>query len=445
MRIQLSEHFDYKKLLRFVLPSVVMIVFTLIYGVVDGLFISNFVGKSALTAINLIMPLLIIMGAIGFMIGTGGSALVAKTLGEKEPEKAHAYFSMLVICMVAAGLLLTVLGQLLLPKIASLLGAAGATYDYCVLYGRIVLSSMIFFMLQNVFQSFFVVAEKPRLGLIVTVAAGAMNIVLDALFVAGFRWGLAGAAIATAVSQIFGGVFPVLYFMRRNDSLLRFAKPIWDMKILLKSCANGSSEFLSNISASVVTLLYNFQLMKIAGEDGVAAYGAIMYVSMIFLAFFMGYAVGCSPVISYHYGAKNHDELKNLFRKSLVIMGVLGVGMTALAEGLAVPLSKMVRRIRRSAVRHDAARIPHLRVFIFDLRFQRIRLRSLYGAQQRVGIRSYLLYTNPRFARCRHSRAARVLRAGRRLDGDQCFGRAGAARYIRLHVGKTEKVSLRLT
>lgn len=341
MRIQLSEHFDYKKLLRFVLPSVVMIVFTLIYGVVDGLFISNFVGKSALTAINLIMPLLIIMGAIGFMIGTGGSALVAKTLGEKEPEKAHAYFSMLVICMVAAGLLLTVLGQLLLPKIASLLGAAGATYDYCVLYGRIVLSSMIFFMLQNVFQSFFVVAEKPRLGLIVTVAAGAMNIVLDALFVAGFRWGLAGAAIATAVSQIFGGVFPVLYFMRRNDSLLRFAKPIWDMKILLKSCANGSSEFLSNISASVVTLLYNFQLMKIAGEDGVAAYGAIMYVSMIFLAFFMGYAVGCSPVISYHYGAKNHDELKNLFRKSLVIMGVLGVGMTALAEGLAVPLSKM--------------------------------------------------------------------------------------------------------
>ena len=306
MRIQLSEHFDYKKLLRFVLPSVVMIVFTLIYGVVDGLFISNFVGKSALTAINLIMPLLIIMGAIGFMIGTGGSALVAKTLGEKEPEKAHAYFSMLVICMVAAGLLLTVLGQLLLPKIASLLGAAGATYDYCVLYGRIVL-----------------------------------NIVLDALFVAGFRWGLAGAAIATAVSQIFGGVFPVLYFMRRNDSLLRFAKPIWDMKILLKSCANGSSEFLSNISASVVTLLYNFQLMKIAGEDGVAAYGAIMYVSMIFLAFFMGYAVGCSPVISYHYGAKNQDELKNLFRKSLVIMGVLGVGMTALAEGLAVPLSKM--------------------------------------------------------------------------------------------------------
>lgn len=342
MRIQLSDHFTYKKLLIFVLPSVVMMVFISIYSVVDGLFVSNFSGPSAVAAINLIFPLIFILGAIGFMLGAGGSALVSKVLGEGDNEKANAYFSLLVYATFAIGVVIAVAGQFVVPPIAKFFGAEGITYDYCVLYGRVLIAAQPFFILQNVFQNFFVTAEKPRLGLIVTAGAGVANMVLDAIFVAAFNWGLAGAAAATAVSQIIGGVVPVVYFMRKNDSLLRITKTKFYGKALLKSFANGSSEFLSNVSAAVVTMLYNFQIQRfVPGDDGVAAYGSIMYVVMIFFSVFMGYAVGSAPLIAYNYGADNRSELNNLFKKSMIITAVCGITMTVLSEALAYPFTMM--------------------------------------------------------------------------------------------------------
>lgn len=340
-RIQLSDHFTYGRLLRFTLPSIVMMIFTSIYSVVDGLFVSNFVGKTPFAAINLIMPILIVLGALGFMIGTGGSAIVAKTLGERDTERANHYFSMLVYVTVVGGVLLTALGELLLRPMCVLLGAKGEMLENCVLYGRIVLLALTAFMLQNVFQSFLITAEKARLGLIITVLSGVTNMVLDYVFIALLHWGLAGAALATALSQMVGGVTPFVYFLRENDSLLRLTKTRFDGRILLKTCTNGSSELMSNISASVVTMLYNFQLMSLAGEDGIAAYGVVMYVNFIFAAIFVGYSIGTAPVIGYQYGAQNHAELKNLFRRSLVLMTLSGAGMALLAEALAQPLTQI--------------------------------------------------------------------------------------------------------
>lgn len=341
MRIQLSEHFSYQKLLRFVLPSVIMMIFTSIYGVVDGLFVSNFVGKIPFAAVNLIMPLLMILGALGFMIGTGGSAIVSKTMGEGKLEKANQYFSMLVYVTIAGGILLTILGQIGIRPLAMAMGATENMIDDCVLYGRILLVSLTAFMLQNVFQSFFVTAEKPQLGLGITVAAGLTNMVLDFLFIAVFHWGVAGAAVATALSQVVGGIVPIFYFVRPNNSRLRISKAKWDGRALLKSCTNGSSELMTNVSMSLVNMLYNFQLMRLVGENGVAAYGVIMYVNLIFVSIFLGYSIGSAPIVGYHYGAANHGELKSLFRKSLTLIGIAGIVLTLLAVGLSGPLSKI--------------------------------------------------------------------------------------------------------
>ena len=341
MKIQLSDHFSYSRLLRFVFPSIVMMIFTSIYGVVDGLFVSNFVGKTPFAAINLIWPVLMALGALGFMIGTGGSAIIAKTLGEGDRRRANQIFSMLVVVTVIGGLLLTVVGMVFLPDVARFLGAEGDMLQNCVTYGRIILAAQSAFMLQNVFQSLLVTAEKPQLGLAFTVAAGMTNIVLDALFVAVLRWGLIGAALATAASQLVGGLAPLFYFLRENDSLLRLTSFRMDWRALAKTCTNGSSELMTNLSMSLVNILYNFQLMRLIGEDGVAAYGVIMYVNFIFIAIFLGYSIGSAPVVGYHYGAEHHGELKNLLVKSLVLMGGGGFVLTALAEVLAAPLSQM--------------------------------------------------------------------------------------------------------
>lgn len=341
MRIQLSEHFTYGKLLRFTFPSVVMMIFTSIYGVVDGVFVSNFAGKTPFAAVNLIMPLLIITGAPGFMVGTGGSAIVAKTMGQGKPELANRYFSFLVCAAAVGGTAVGVLGFAFARPIASLLGAEGEMLEYCVLYARIILAANPFFILQNVFQSFFVTAEKPKLGLYVTVGAGLTNIVLDALLVGVFRWGVAGAALATILSQAVGGLTPIVYFLRENSSLLHLVRPRFDGRILWKTCTNGSSELMSNISGSIVSMLYNFQLLRLAGEDGVAAYGAIMYVNFIFLAIFIGYAIGSAPVVSYHYGAEHSDELHSLLVKSAVLTEAVGVVMAVLALLAAGPLAKI--------------------------------------------------------------------------------------------------------
>lgn len=340
MKIQLSEHFTYKKLLRFVLPSIVMMIFTSIYGVVDGLFVSNYVGKTAFAAVNLVMPLLMMLSALGFMMGTGGSAIVAKTLGEGDKERADRYFSMMVYVTLAGGMALTVLGLVFLRPIVIALGAEGEMIGQCLIYGRISLASLTFFMVQNVFQSFFVAAEKPHLGLGVMVAAGVTNMVLDYVFIVVFGWGIAGAAAATAAGETVGGLVPLIYFSRKNTSLLRLTKTGIKGKILLKACTNGSSELMTNLSMSLVNMLYNIQLMKLAGEDGVAAYGVIMYVNFIFLATFIGYSIGSAPIVGYHFGARNHNELKNLFRKSMRLIGGWGVLLMLLAFVLSGPLAQ---------------------------------------------------------------------------------------------------------
>ncbi len=339
--IQLSDHFSYKKLLRFTLPSVIMMVFTSVYGVVDGFFVSNYVGKTPFTAVNFIMPFLLILGSVGFMFGTGGGALIAKFLGEGDKEKANRTFSLVIYSSFVCGVVLAALGLIFIRPFAAMLGAQGQMLEDCVTYGRVILYAIPAYILQFEFQCLFATAGKPTLGLIVTVAAGVTNMILDALFVAVFSFGLVGAAAATAISQCVGGLLPLVYFFSKNKSTLRLGKTSMNWKNLGQSCLNGSSELMSNISMSVVSMLYNTQLLHYAGEDGVAAYGVLMYVSLVFQAAFIGYVTGGSPIVSYHFGAQNYSELKHLLKKSLVIIATSAVSMFVLANLLATPLSRM--------------------------------------------------------------------------------------------------------
>ena len=341
MNIQLSDHFGYAKLLRFTLPSIAMMIFTSIYGVVDGLFVSNFVGKTEFAAVNFIFPFLMILGTVGFMLGTGGSALIAKTMGEGDKERANSLFSLFVYTGLIVGVVIAIVSFIFIRPIAALMGAEGELLDYCVTYGRILIISLPALILQFMFHSFFVTAEKPQLGLFVTVGAGVTNMVLDALLTAVFPLGIVGAATATAASQIVGGFVPLLYFARKNSSLLCLTKTRFDGRALLKASANGSSELMSNVSMSLVSMLYNIQLMKYAGENGVAAYGVLMYVNFVFVSMFIGFAVGSAPIFSFHFGADNSGELKSLLKKSTVINIAASLFMAAAAFLLAVPLSKI--------------------------------------------------------------------------------------------------------
>lgn len=337
--IQLSDHFSYKRLLRFTFPSIIMLIFTSIYGVVDGFFVSNFVGKTPFTAVNFIMPVLMILGSAGFLFGTGGGALISLTMGKGRGEKANELFSMVVYISIAIGAALAVLGLLFLETIAVFLGAEGQLLEDCITYGRIILLAVPASILQFEFQCLFATAGKPQLGLYITLAAGLTNAVLDALFVAAFSWGLEGAAAATGIGQCIGGVLPLFYFARPNTSLLRLGKAAFDGRSMLKICVNGSSELMSNISSSLISMLYNVQLLRYAGEDGIAAYGVLMYVNFIFLASYIGFSVGISPVIGYYYGAGNYGELKSLLKKSLIIISAFAALMFTASRFLAKPLS----------------------------------------------------------------------------------------------------------
>lgn len=341
VNIELSEHFTYRKLLKFTFPSIIMMVLASVYGVVDGFFISNYIGAEAFAAVNIVMPFLMIFGAVGFMVGTGGSALVSYTFGVGDSKKANETFSLLIYVLIGIGILFTLIGLVFLKPICSILGADEVMLPYCVNYGRIILWALVPFMLQNVFQSFLVTAERPNLGLYITIAAGVVNIVLDAVLVGSFRLGVEGAAVATAISQCIAGVIPLVYFAIPNKSKLRMGKTSLDMKSIVKACGNGASEFMTNISLSIVNMLYNWQLMRLLGTNGVVAYGVIMYVNFIFLAIYIGYSMGSAPIVGFHYGAGNKDELKNLFTKSLKIIFAVSITLTVIAEFLASPLSKI--------------------------------------------------------------------------------------------------------
>lgn len=341
MAINLSEHFTYKKLIKFTLPTIIMMIFTSIYGVVDGVFISNFAGNNAFASINLIMPAIMIIGTIGFMMGTGGSAIISKTLGEGDKEKANKQFSLLIYTEIILGIISTIIGILLLKTVAKLLGATDEMMADCLTYGRILLIGMTAFILQNSFQSFMVVAEKPKFGLIISIISGIINMFLDFLLIYVFKLRVAGAAIATVTSQTVGALIPLIYFSRKNDTSLKLGKTKFDLSTIAKTCSNGSSEMVTNLSMSLVNILFNMQLMKLAGANGVSAYGIIMYVGFIFVGTYMGYSVGTAPIIGYHYGSDNKEELKNLLSKSLKLLGVIAVIMTCLAEILAKPLASI--------------------------------------------------------------------------------------------------------
>lgn len=422
--IQLSDHFTYARLFRFVLPSIVMMVFTSIYGVVDGLFVSNFAGKTAFASINLIMPFLIILGAMGFMLGTGGTALVSRVLGEGDKEHANKYFSMITLFGILLGVILTVVGVLSMRPMAILLGATEAMVDDCVLYGRIVVCFLTSFMLQNMFQSFLIAAERPKFGLLITLAAGVTNMVLDALFVGVFRWGIAGAAIATGISQTVGGVVPLMYFLFSKSSPLRLRWTEFEAQPLLRSCANGSSELMSNISGSLIGMLYNAQLMRFLGEDGVATYGVLMYVQFIFVAIDIGYSIGCAPIISYHYGARNHPELRNLLMKGLKVMGILGIVMTIAAISLSGTLANIF--VGYDATLCELTRHAfHLFSFAFLLAGFNIFLSSFFTALNNGGVSAAIS-----FLRTLVFQAASVILLPMALDVDGLWWAASAAEAL---------------
>lgn len=422
--IQLSDHFTYARLFRFVLPSIVMMVFTSIYGVVDGLFVSNFAGKTAFASINLIMPFLIILGAMGFMLGTGGTALVSRVLGEGDKERANKYFSMITLFGILLGVILTVVGVLTMRPMAILLGATEAMVDDCVLYGRIVVCFLTSFMLQNMFQSFLIAAERPKFGLLITLAAGVTNMVLDALFVGVFRWGIAGAAIATGISQTVGGVVPLMYFLFSKSSPLRLRWTKFEAQPLLRSCANGSSELMSNISGSLIGMLYNAQLMRFLGEDGVATYGVLMYVQFIFVAIDIGYSIGCAPIISYHYGARNHPELRNLLMKGLKVMGILGIVMTIAAISLSGTLANIF--VGYDATLCELTRHAfHLFSFAFLLAGFNIFLSSFFTALNNGGVSAAIS-----FLRTLVFQAASVILLPMALDVDGLWWAASAAEAL---------------
>ena len=341
MNIGLSEHFTYKKLIKFTIPTIIMMIFTSIYGVVDGIFVSNCVGSNAFAAVNLIMPVIMILGTLGFMMGTGGSALVSKTIGEGNKEKANRYFSMLIYLLAIVGFILTLLGVVLVEPMAKLLRADKSMLQDCVTYGRTLLIFLVPFCLQNAFQSFLIVAEKPAFGLIISIVSGVSNMVLDFLLIYVFKMGVLGAALATGISQIIGVIIPITYFSTKKNNILHFTKTKFELKPIIRSCINGSSEMLTNLSMSLVNMLFNAQLMKYAGSDGVVAFGIIMYVGFIFSGTYIGYSVGTAPIVGYHYGAENKDELKSLLKKSFILIGVTSVVMTGLAEILSKLLASI--------------------------------------------------------------------------------------------------------
>lgn len=341
MQIQLSDHFTYKRLMRFVASPILMMIFTSVYSVVDGLFVSNFAGELPFAALNFIYPVIMVLGAVGFMFGAGGTAIVSKTLGEGHKTHANRYFTLIVIVTVVCGAALSIAGILSIEAIARLMGAEGEMLHYCTIYAGIILIALPFFMLQNLFQSFLITAEKPKLGFLFTIISGVTNIALDAVFVAGFGMGLRGAAIATAISQAVGGIAPIIYFSCKNSSLLRFCKPKWYGRVVGKACVNGSSELLGNIAMSLVSMIYNAKLLKLVERNGVSAFGVMMYVQFIFVAIFIGYCIGTAPIIGYNFGSQNNKELQNIFKKSMIIISVVGVAMLALAEGLADVISML--------------------------------------------------------------------------------------------------------
>lgn len=337
--ISLSEHFTYPKIFKIVIGPVLMMIFSSFYSVVDGIFLSAYAGDGAFSGVNLIFPYIMILGGVGFMLGTGGVALVTKTLGEGDKKKANSYFSLVLYFAIALGVIITIVGYFTVEPFARMMASLSSSntdlmIDAAIRYGHTMVLGITLFMLQNIFQSFFSGAEKPLMGFVFIAGAGILNILLDWLFVGVLSMGVEGAAYATIIGQFVGGVLPILYFSLYKKLPFKLGKCKLEIKPLLKIMGNGSSEFVSNIASSIVSVCYNMQLLRYIGPDGVSAYGVCMYMNYLFMAIFLGYSVGVAPIIGYNYGAQNHDELHNVFKKSLIIIGIVGFCMLGLGEGV---------------------------------------------------------------------------------------------------------------
>lgn len=342
MKIALSGHYGYMRLVRSSVPSILMMLVGSIYSVVDGLFVSNFVGTTAFAALNVIWPAIMIIGAIGLMIGTGGTALVSMTKGTGDPERADQLFSMLVRFTLLTAVVFMVPLFFLMEPLARMLGADGEMVHQCVVYGRICALGLPAFMLQMTFQSFFMTAEKPQLGTIMSLVCALTNMALDALFIVGFHWGLAGAAAASMIACCVGGFYPLWYFGSRfNTSSLKMVRAPFERKPILKACSNGLSEYVGNISFNILAICYNLQLLRMMGENGVAAYSVLLYYGYVFAAVFFGFNIAVAPVVGYNYGAENYGELRSLLRHSTVLLFILGALMTLASELLAGPAARL--------------------------------------------------------------------------------------------------------
>lgn len=339
--VDMSAHFSIPDLLKYTAPSVGMMIFVAIYEVVDGFFVSNYVSSTALAAVNIAYPVFLILGTLGYMMGTGGSAIVARTYGEGNPQRANELFSLFVYASIAGGIAFTVIGIPLLPLLFTLMGAQGELLELSVAYGTILMFGLVLDVLQYIFQNLTMTAGKPKVGFWSTVAAGVTNIVLDALFVGVLGWGIEGAAIATVAGLAFGGLIPLVYFLLPNSSMLRLGRCSLDWRALRAAAGNGSSEMVSNIAMSLVAIVYNYQLLKFIGEPGVAAYGVIGYVALVFAGVFMGYSVGAAPLMSFQHGNGNKAEMRSLFKKGVGIMAVCGVAMLVLTRLAAAPLATL--------------------------------------------------------------------------------------------------------
>lgn len=338
----LGGHYGARRLFISSLPLIGMMVLISIYSIVDGLFVSNLVGTTAFAALNLIWPAIGLVGALGLMVGTGGAALVSKTLGEGDEPRANRYFSMFVEFILLLSVVLAVPLLVWMEPLAVAIGAEGEMVRQCAIYGRICAAGMPAFMMQMGIQPFFMVAGRPRMGTWISLVSGLLNIGLDALFIIVCGWGLAGAAAGSMLACCFGGFYPLWYFSSRfNRSSLAFKATGFEFGPLAKACSNGLSEFVGNISFNIVSMCYNWQLMRFYGENGVAAYSVILYLGFIFVAVYSGYNMTVTPLVGFNFGAGNKRELRSLLRHSLTLMLVLGVLLAGTAELLAGPAARL--------------------------------------------------------------------------------------------------------
>lgn len=334
----IGREFGFFSLLKFALPSVIMMMVMGLYSMVDSMFVSRFVSTNALSAINVVYPVINLLIGLGVMLASGGSAVIAAKMGAGKTDEARRDFSMIVTIGLASSIVIAVAGLIFIRPIVTFLGASELLVDYAVTYLAIILMFAPANMLQMLFQMFFVTAGRPGLGLTFIIGAGLVNAVLDYVFIVPLGMGIAGAALATGIGYLIPAAAGLIFFFGKKKELY-FTKPKFSAAVLGSSCSNGSSEMVSNLSMAVVTLVFNRIMMNLAGEDGVAAVTIVMYAQFLLSSIFMGFSLGVQPVISFHHGAGNRRNLKGIYRHCIVFIAIAAVSVFAVAMTLGPTLT----------------------------------------------------------------------------------------------------------